>query len=725
MQSIIHALNLDISRMSKEPDLRFEEQVKKEFLSVCRAQPIIIYIENFNTFEPQTQSFLLDITDALLNRFLSYKTFIIFEFDDNEGNKGNDLLPFYSLSPAHTEFIHFDRLLSEELKLHFYSVLGEIEISEENLSYILESSFGNIRYLNVTINFLKGEKYIDIQDGRFICNKLPNGILSNVLKDFILQRYNRLDSTLKDILSKSSIIGNVFNAELLSKPFQIINADDMLQKIEKISQLIIQPDEITYSFENEDVYNLIRNNISPQLQKEWHEILANYYQRLLKKEQRRRRKKSIEQEISIIYPIAKHYKCAQQYESAIIYYLELAAKYDIISDYIHELDTVKIINEMLEYVDLDESNLDSLEYKMLKSEADCYKNLGDFSKAVGIYEECLSYFDPSEMKDDMIDILYNQAYSLYMEGEIQRSFEILKNIKKHYDAHNIHNYQYIKLIALLASVCDTIGGGIRQRSYYTEALEFYKNNQYDQEYYILLRMASMVFGEELALPMEETAAQFFRKHHYVRYLAETMHNIATDSLYIGELEKAENSVTEAIELFDSFGSAAVHYSLNTKGIMEMVLHKDYQKAVGTFKEALKYKIEPYSEIAVRTNMLNCLNVLGDFTKAMNQLECIDKLIELQASELVPVYAVYQNLNWAFYYFHLKEYDKCLQKLDICLALEHMERRFKYICKTLQNQTKKALGLRTRNTAGTAPMKIYELCLNNSFYIATLRFYESI
>lgn len=182
------------------------------------------------------------------------------------------LIPFYKFSPSHTDFIYFNRLGTEELKHYFFKALGNISISDENLTYILDSSFGNIMYLNIAINYLKGENYIRLDDGKYICDTLPSGILADVLKEFILQRYDRLDQTLKEVLSKSSIIGNVFNAELLSKPFQIINADNMLQKIEKISQLIIRPDDLTYSFENNDVYNLIKNSISPELQKEWHEM---------------------------------------------------------------------------------------------------------------------------------------------------------------------------------------------------------------------------------------------------------------------------------------------------------------------------------------------------------------------------------------------------------------------------------------------------------------------
>lgn len=446
---------------------------------------------------------------------------------------------------------------------------------------------------------------------------------------------------------------------------------------------------------------------------------------MLKKEQRRKGRKSIQQEIAILSPIAKHYMYAQQYEASVIYFLELVTKYETISDYLHELDAINNVNEILSYVDLDDLHLDSLEYNMLKSEADCYRNLGDFPKAVSIYEECLSYFDSSVMDDSQIEVLYQQAYSLYMNGEIQRSFKILSEIKKYYESNRTNNFFYIKVLSLLASVCDTTGDAVSQKKYYIEALNFYKNNQYDQEYYILLRMASMVYGEELGISMEETAAAFFRQQYSVKYLAETLHNIATDYLYMGELTKAEKFIGEAIDLFDSYGSIAIHYSLNTKAILEMVINMDYNKAVETFEEALKYKIEPYSEITIRTNMLNCFNMLGNSTEAMKQLEYIDKLIKLQSSEYVPVYAIYQNLNWAFYYFHLKKYDECLQRLKICSKLEYMELRFKYIYKTLQYESKKALGLKTRNTAGIAPKKIYNFCLKNGFYFTTLRFYESI
>ena len=157
----------------------------------------------------------------------------------------------------------------------------------------------------------------------------------------------------------------------------------------------------------------------------------------------------------------------------------------------------------------------------------------------------------------------------------------------------------------------------------------------------------------------------------------------------------------------------------------MVMDRDYNAAIDIFEQALQYEMEPYSEITIRTNVLNCMNLLGKPDEALKQLMRIDELIKMQESQHIPVYAIYHNLNWAFYYFHIKDYEKCIRRLDICSKLNYMEPRFKYIYKFLKYQTKKVLSLKTRNTAGTAPKKVHRICVENGFYFATLRFYESV
>jgi len=725
LEPIIHSFQLDVSRFLLDSDLCFEDQIKQKIFSICKLEPIIIYIEQFHDLDAQSARFLLDTTEILLSRFSAYRTFIIFELDIAENI--SLLAPFYKFSPEHTDFVRFSRLSSNSLKDYFFNVLGDIIISSENLDYIMESSFGNIMYLNVAINYLKGESYIRFENGKYICDILPSGVLADILKDFILQRYNRLDNNLKEVISKSSIIGSVFNSELLSKPFQIINADNLLQEIEKISQLIIRPDDISYSFENNDVYHLIRNNIAPNLQEEWHGILANYYEKLLVKEWRRKGQRTIKREISLLYQVAYHYEHAKNYVTAIHHYRKLLLNYEQIQDYVHALAVVQEIKSMLEYVDLNnlKGNFFELEYEIYRAEANCCKNIGDFSKACEAYEECLSFYDTDEFSEPVIELRYQLSYCLYMNGKIQESLKTLVCLKEYFEMNNICNYSYIKILSLLASTCDVTGDVNNQKKYYTRALDFYKANYYEQEYYVLLRMASMVFGEEIALSMETEAEKYFRKEHSSRYLAEVLHNIGTDRLYIDQLGDVLKNVDESIELFDTFGSIAVHYPLNTKGILKMVLDHDFEAAVSLFEQALFYEMEPYSEITIRTNILNCLNILEKHSEALKQLEQIDELIKMQESQHIPKYLIYQNLNWAFYYFHIKNYEKCLQKLNVCSMLDYMEPRFKYIYKSLIYKTKKVLGINARNMAGTAPKKVYKKCVENGFYFTTLRFYESV
>lgn len=721
LEPILYALNLDTSRYCLKNDLGFREQIKKEFLSYCNENNPIIYIEKLDEFEEATTNFLLEVCETLFTRYSSFRTIIIFEFDIDE----YPLLveQFYKLPPNYVDFICFERLSSNELEQYFFQSAGNVHISEPNLTYILESSFGNIMYLNVIINYLRGKGLIHKKDDGIYCEDLPKGLLTDVLKEFVLQRFERLDSNLKDVLSKSAIVGKVFQSELLSKPFGIINANEMLSEIEEISKLITQPCENLFSFENMDVYNLIRKNISPQMQKEWHQVLAQYFENQFKRKNRHKSKITVEKEIAMLYPIAKHYMYSQNYEYALPYYLDLIINYDKISDYQHELDAIKDIRIMLNEVDLDKLHLDTLEYDVQKKEADCNKEIGNYLEAYDLYKECCLFFETSELTDEYFEVIYQKAYCLYMSGNVEYTLTILNSLKKDFDEKGIYNKFYMKTIAFLASVYDVTGDTRSKNKYYLEALNYYRNEHDEQEYYTLLRTASMIFGEELAIGMYEETEKYFRSIHSIRYLAEVLHNKATDLLYIGELSKVKAPLTESIQLFDSYGSLAVHYPLNTNGIFEMIYHKNFSKAVSVFTSALQYDIEIFSKVTLRTNLLNCYNKLGNYEKAFTQLQIIDSLINKPESKSTLVYSIYHHLNWAFYYYHTGNHKRCLEELEKCSKLEYMEPRYMYVYKMLKYYTKSAMGLKTRKTAGTPSNKVFKSCVENGFYFTTVRFYE--
>lgn len=717
--SIVQAFNLNFSYDDYTQDLSFREQLKREILLYCQKQQTIIYVEKLDEFDEESIIFLLELAKNLLNHS-NFLALMIFEFDTDKNQQLEK--KFFQFPPSYITLINFKKLSSEKLRKYFFRQVGPIDISEKSLCYILESSFGNIMYLNIIINYLRSEGMIYYNTDKMFCKELVKGTLSNVLKEYIIQRYNRLDETLKEVLSKSSIIGDTFSAKLLSKPFDVINADELLRSIEKISRLITMPYDNTYAFENLDVYHMIKETVNPQVQKEWHQTLAKYFEALLIKNKRHQNKNNLMKEIIYIYSIAKHYKFANNYDAALPYYMELLPKYENISDYLHMLEIIEDIKDISVNVEIEELYQNQLEYTITRAEAICYKEMGKFRQAYLSFCECVYYIDEMSLEKDKFEIFFDQAYCLYNDGDTEGSLNILQKLKKKFEQKATYNIQYIKVLSALASIYDSTGQKKEEKEYFIKALDYYRKNQCEKEYYTLLRKASMVFGEELAIDMYEEAEKYFRKEHYIRYLAEVLHNKATDLMYIGKIDEAFPVLNESIDLFSTYGSQSIHYPLNTKGILKM-LSGEYQNAIQIFEQALEYNMETFSKITLRTNILNCLNVMGRPDEAMKQIEKVDLLIKLPESQSTPVYAIYHHLNWAFYYYHIKNFKNALNEIKMCEKLKYMESRYKFVYKSLKYYINKELKENSRNMAGTPPNKILSLCVKKQFYFTTVRFYE--
>lgn len=719
--SIIQSLSLDTSNLLSEHDLDFESNIKRRIISKFTEVPSVVYIEHFHEFDEDSRRLLYELAASLLIRHAQKNVRLIIEFDSDTAVNLVD--PFYELVPSQTEFVQFRCLPPEEIAACFYNYCGNIKISEENLTYIIRSSLGNIMYLNVIVNYLQGAGYICEVEGQLTCSCLPDGALSDVLRKYLLQRYERLDGVLKELLSKSSIIGSIFNADLLEKPFQIINAAEKLSSIEKISNLIECCTDQTYIFETDDVYNLIRSNISNEQQREWHNILAHYFQRILNREKKRKNALNTQKMISLVYPIAKHFKYAAEYQAAIPYYLQLISLYSKLCDYTNELDIIKDIQFMLNQIEMDENELERLETVTMIAKADCYKGLGRYTEAYGLYDDVLPFIDDTGYTSTLIDVYYNKGYCLYMIGKVMEAQDVLLSISEQFNLRENYKKDYFRFTSLMASICDSTNDSATQRQLYLESLTYYRENHCESEYYELLKMASMVFDETIALGMEEEAVRFFRSNQSIRNLAETLHNLATTELYLEKTEEIKLHINECISLFDTFGSKAVHYPLNTMGIIQMVVDQNYSEAISTFTSALSSSTEAYSEIAIRTNLIQCLIQLGKYDEAYKQILLVDELIAAEPQGVVPVYETFHLLNWAVFFLHRNEYEKCEEYLKKLSKLRNIEDRHKYIVRSLRYTTRKKQTLKVRNTAGTAPYPIYHHCVEKGLFFATLRFFE--
>lgn len=174
--------------------------------------------------------------------------------------------------------------------------------------------------------------------------------------------------------------------------------------------------------------------------------------------------------ISLVYPIAKHFKYAAEYQAAIPYYLQLISLYSKLCDYCNELEIIKDIQFMLNRIEMDENELARIEIETMVAKADCYKGLGRYTEAYGLYDDVLLFIDDAEYSPTLIDVYYNKGYCLYMVGKVMEAREILLSISEQFKLWENYKKDYFHIISLMASICDSTNDSATQRQLYLESL---------------------------------------------------------------------------------------------------------------------------------------------------------------------------------------------------------------------------------------------------------------
>lgn len=267
--------------------LFYEEKMRKWLLEIVSKNQYILYFENVNKWSKDLLMFLKKFFVCLTHEYSTYNSFIVLQLDkdDEEYLAIEELFrEFYATIPD-LKFILFKKLAKTELKKSISLILGKnFEINNDDFNYILKASSGNIMLLTIIINYLKEEEYITQDtDGRWICNKIPDGTLLDVLKSYIRRRYDRLNQKLKETLRKSALIGMEIHPGMLKETFQILEAQENLQQIEGLTSLLIKNQEertsAIFNFENTDVFSYIMSELTDHEKQQWHSILLNYYDR--------------------------------------------------------------------------------------------------------------------------------------------------------------------------------------------------------------------------------------------------------------------------------------------------------------------------------------------------------------------------------------------------------------------------------------------------------------
>ena len=237
--------------------LSYTENITRCIFEIASKNSIILYNQFLIEYPRELIEFFIQMCSNIIKNSGLKKMLILVELDtDSENfNKNKEYInELYSLG-MDEEFINFNPLTYEEIEQEFIQKCGiDCVISDKSKEYIIESASGNIRLLQIIINYLKQNEFLYLDVDSYKCKEICPGSLSDVLEKYIELRYNRLSNVLKNTLQKSRLFGMEFSVIELTNTFKIIEADESLNRIEHLSQLVKANNENdkNYSFENQE-----------------------------------------------------------------------------------------------------------------------------------------------------------------------------------------------------------------------------------------------------------------------------------------------------------------------------------------------------------------------------------------------------------------------------------------------------------------------------------------
>ena len=624
--------NISITR----DNLNMPDIVRKKLLNICKHDNIVICFENFNSYPEDLAEFCMSFFQAFLDNCYNYNAFILIELDSDITEQNEDLTKkLYSLT-MNTNFIKFEKRTEDELfEIISNSFNKKICINEKERKYIVKSSFGNISYLFIIINYLKQEGYIYFDGLKWFCKNLPNGILNQSVEDYIKKRYNRLNNDLKCILQKSSLLGVEFDAIQLQRTFNLVKAEEELTRIEKISSLIKKNESNDnrkcYLFETDEVCDNIQNLIPSDEKKIWNKMLAEYYEI-----QYNKLEQNFIKRLENCCRLATYYKNCDEKEKSVVFCFR-AIRYSIyFGDFHHALEFMDIIKEFC-YTSKEYKSIYS---EILNLEAYCYHQLGKYEIAAKFYSELL--VDKTFFQMEKMEILYLYADTLYFIGKVSNALKILLSLKKQLEI--THND---KLLFKVLSKLATVYGFFREygsaREYFSYSVNQCHSAGLDYDYYVQLRKSSMFWELQLTNPLMQQAADFFQKKNHIQELARTYHNLGTDSLYLGNSKPAIQYLKQASEEFKKYGSDEIHYTYNCIGVYYAAYEQDFEKAIQYFQKAVSFDPVLFSTMVLYINIASCFKALNNNEMSKLYLEKAIKKQETLGEE-IPSYSLYLLIN---------------------------------------------------------------------------------
>lgn len=639
----------------EDDGLNYNEKLLSWMLEIVSENNNIFYFDNINTWNLSLIYFMQQFAALLTSEYESCKTILLFELndDDNRYIKMQDSFEeFYATFPT-VEWINFKKIKKEELNAYFPLLLdGKKNIQTEQIDCITDAASGNILLLKRIINYLKQEEYLVCDNNIWTCRDISAKVLLEAVKKSIQDRYNKLEHSLKETIKISALLGLEINPDILEESFQLIDVQDKLELIERVSSLLIKSqEEITtdrFKFENTEVYHYIKNELSNDEKICWCQTLLKYYYA-----QRTNLLNSKKYSLYTDYDL----NCLETsmlqvgyiggcWEDVTRILMSLTTRCINMLNFEQALDVLEKYKVAYHSINIDSS----IQCCILTQKAYCQESLGQYENARKTYENCIKKYSNSlTFLEEYYQ--YKIAYCTYYTSDVNGAFSMADEVYHILQTNGQTNLLYFQTVSLLATIYKERGDYDNALAFFNNALTCCKDNGYEEEYYVQLRKSCLVIEMELAIPMLVQSVKYFEKNKNIKELAKAYHNLGSNYLYTNEKKLSFEMLNNAHDNFKSFGSNDVVVPINNLGIWYAMYENDISKALDLFLQALTYKLNYYKQLTILSNVAVCYLLQQDYDNFQKILNQIEENNGISANTAIPYYQTVSDLLKALSEYH--------------------------------------------------------------------------
>lgn len=707
-----HKHDIQFNTQLLNPEFTYEEFIIEEILKICSLKKFCIVLHSFTNFPPMLVDFIKRVISVILRK--GQNCLIIIEIDTDDLRNSHTIYQF-----PNQEYIRFEPIDRNEMRDVILKENAPLDIDKKSLNYILDSAEQNPALLNIILNYLKSNGFLQFDGHKYICSELEVGLFSNILEDELRSRYERLDETMKNIFLKSSMFGMEFHANHLTDSFLVISANETLRQIESVSNLLLHKSDESdlFAFINDEAFKFAKTNIPDKQRIEWASILSRYYQTLWQKRAFNNLCNSCE---DLALKVATYALEGGKYDIAYYFYIASFFAYFKENAFLQALSIMEKINQFPIKIQVEPI----LQIQLKELYALCCENVGDYTQACNIYKKAIRESVGSPYSD-LFNLRYRLAFCTYYTSQVNHALELAEVLKQDLDVSDRDDALYYNLVSLLATLYREVAHP-KTTEMFLLALNECKEKHFEYEYHVQLRKADLCYDVELSLPMVRSAAVYFKKTRYTKEYAKAVHNLGTDYLYTGDFPKARRNLMRSQKVFASFGSTDEVYAINCLGVWHAVVNEDYTTAISLFEEGLAININDFKQMTICANIAACYQKLQLFDKCQEFLHRCEEIPAKHDNTNIAFYRRTVLWAWAFYYKETGKYDLSLTKFRECLKI-HLKKEQLFFTASCIVELCNIMGVQPTEKevrySAVHHNSLYRQYLNLSVLFHTLRFIE--